>query len=231
MTANASGTASGFATFDPRGEPGNSATGAECVWTNQILGPNGVDRFWRRDHASPPARRLSPDPAGLAAVSVTSPQPGDEHSYVLNDPASSLDALGPDGYYLADCSQASPSGFHSHDGQLCYGDSPADQGISYQWLGPPFMQCGALVNPLPGAGSGGSGGSEPLRATGRKFRASARNSRSFLAPNTRQPSRSQMRAKSPSRCSWRSPRMSPVGKRAQCRRRNTIHSVLRPLGS
>ena len=44
MTANTSGTASGFATFDPRGEPGNSATGAECVWTNQILGPKEARR-------------------------------------------------------------------------------------------------------------------------------------------------------------------------------------------
>ncbi len=74
MTVNASGTASGFATFYPYGEPGNGATSAEYEWTNQIRDSNGVDHFWRRDYASQLARWLSPDPAGLAAVSLTDPQ-------------------------------------------------------------------------------------------------------------------------------------------------------------
>ena len=94
MTANAPGTASGFATFYPYGEPGNGATSAEYGWTNQIRESNGVDHFWRRDYASQLARWLSPDPAGLAAVSLTNPQTWNEYSYVLNDPASATDAEG-----------------------------------------------------------------------------------------------------------------------------------------
>jgi RHS repeat-associated protein len=94
MTVNASGTASGFATFYPYGEPGNGATSAEYEWTNQIRDSNGVDHFWRRDYASQLARWLSPDPAGLAAVSLTNPQTWNEYAYVLNDPASATDAEG-----------------------------------------------------------------------------------------------------------------------------------------
>ncbi|MGH7192551.1 MAG: hypothetical protein ACREJM_03345, partial [Candidatus Saccharimonadales bacterium] len=69
---------------------------------------------------------MSPDPAGLAAVSMTNPQSWNEYAYVLNDPASTLDALGLGGDCIADCSQGSPSGFYFHDGQLYYGDSPVN---------------------------------------------------------------------------------------------------------
>jgi hypothetical protein len=38
MTVNASGTASGFGTFYPYGEPGGGAVSTEYEWTNQIRG-------------------------------------------------------------------------------------------------------------------------------------------------------------------------------------------------
>ncbi len=74
MTVNAAGTASGFGTFYPYGEPGNGATSGEYEWTNQIRESDGVDHFWRRDYASQLARWLSPDPSGLAAVNPANPQ-------------------------------------------------------------------------------------------------------------------------------------------------------------
>lgn len=93
-TVNASGTASGFATFYPHGEPGNGATSTEYEWTNQRRDSYGTDHFRRRDYPSQLARWLSSDPAGLAAVSLTSPQIWSECPYVLSDPAGAADAEG-----------------------------------------------------------------------------------------------------------------------------------------
>jgi RHS repeat-associated protein len=159
-------------TGDPAYSPYGAAyagTGQDAFTGHRVDAPDNLNDFQHRLLAPMMDRWLSPDPAGIAAASLTSPQARNEYAHVLNDPASSLDALGPDGYYLADCSRASPSGFHSHDGQLRYGDSPADQGISYQWLGPPFMQYGAPVNPLPGAGSGGIGRIGTIMGNGPKI--------------------------------------------------------------
>ncbi|MGH9525254.1 MAG: RHS repeat-associated core domain-containing protein, partial [Terriglobales bacterium] len=155
MTVNASGTASGFGTFYPYGEPGNGAAGAEYEWTNQLRDSYGVDRFWHRDYASQLARWLSPDPAGLAAVSLADPQTWNEYSYVGNDPASRLDSLG-----LHDCA-TNPAGcnpgFYFHDGQLYYDDNPVYDGLPWQWLDPSFRLYDALDSFLPGvSGSGGT---------------------------------------------------------------------------
>ncbi|MGB6198302.1 MAG: RHS repeat-associated core domain-containing protein, partial [Candidatus Acidiferrales bacterium] len=88
--------------------------GGECYVNTDTSGNNykftgkerdtesGLDNFEARYNASSQARFMSPDPAGMFAVSLAYPQTLNRYSYVLNSPVSLLDPLGLDCAYLND---------------------------------------------------------------------------------------------------------------------------------
>jgi RHS repeat-associated protein len=60
---------------------------------NQDTAPDLYDAPAREDHPSQ-GRWISPDPAGLSAVSFTNPQTWNRYAYVLNNPVTQIDPLG-----------------------------------------------------------------------------------------------------------------------------------------
>jgi RHS repeat-associated protein len=58
--------------------------------------------FTFREHSPSQGRWLSPDPSGLAAVSLANPQSWNRYAYVLSNPLALVDPLGLDCIYLHD---------------------------------------------------------------------------------------------------------------------------------
>lgn len=81
--------------YAPFGEPYAQSGTADPSFTgqNQDTASNLYD-FLYREHSSIQGRWISPDPAGLAAASVTDPQSWNRYAYVRNRPLSFVDPLG-----------------------------------------------------------------------------------------------------------------------------------------
>jgi RHS repeat-associated protein len=63
-------------------------------------GESGLDYFIHRHYASTMGRFMQPDPAGMMAVDIGSPQTLNRYTYVLNNPLSLVDPFGLDCAYL-----------------------------------------------------------------------------------------------------------------------------------
>src|ERR1700735_5441367 len=81
--------------YAPFGEPYAQSGTADVSFTgqNQDTASNLYD-FLFREHSSIQGRWISPDPAGLAAVTLTDPQSWNRYAYVRNSPVLFADFLG-----------------------------------------------------------------------------------------------------------------------------------------
>jgi RHS repeat-associated protein len=75
--------------------------------------------FTFREDSSSQGRWMSPDPSGLAAANLGSPQSWNRYAYVLNNPLSNVDPLGLDCVYLSDDGQTVDSIDHSSSSTEC----------------------------------------------------------------------------------------------------------------
>jgi RHS repeat-associated protein len=72
-----------------------------CKFTGKERdGESGLDYFIHRHYASTMGRFMQPDPAGMMAVDLGSPQTLNRYTYVLNNPLSLVDPFGLDCAYL-----------------------------------------------------------------------------------------------------------------------------------
>ena len=67
---------------------------------NERDSESGLDHFQFRKFTSAMGRFMSPDPAGMMAVDIGSPQTLNRYSYVLNNPLAFTDPFGLDCAYL-----------------------------------------------------------------------------------------------------------------------------------
>ena len=101
---NLSGTFDQLYTSLPWGD-GLSSGGSSFHTTSQYTGKeydpeSGLYHFPARQYAPVQGRWLTPDPAGISAMSLDSPQSWNRYAYVLNNPLSNVDPTGlyPGGY-------------------------------------------------------------------------------------------------------------------------------------
>jgi RHS repeat-associated protein len=96
FTSSTARTATGFASYAPFGETVASNT-PDLSFTGQNQDTtSGLYDFLYREFDPLPGRWPTPDPAGLAAVSLDNPQSLNRYSYVMNMPTSLVDPLGLD---------------------------------------------------------------------------------------------------------------------------------------
>jgi RHS repeat-associated protein len=90
--------------YAPFGEPYAQTGTADPSFTgqNQDTASNLYD-FLYREHSPIEGRWISPDPAGLAAVSLTDPQSWNRYAYVRNLPLGLEDSNGMGYYWLGNC--------------------------------------------------------------------------------------------------------------------------------
>jgi RHS repeat-associated protein len=88
--------------YAPYGESyaGSGTTDLSFTGQNQDAVAGHYD-FLFREYNPVHGRWISPDPAGLGAVSIANPQSWNRYGYVLNAPLQMVDPLGLDGYYFA----------------------------------------------------------------------------------------------------------------------------------
>jgi RHS repeat-associated protein len=87
--------------YSPFGEPYASSGAIDNSFTGQNQDTlAGLYDFLYREYDPNQARWTSPDPAGLASVSLANPQSWNRYSYVLNNPLNAVDPLGLDCVYL-----------------------------------------------------------------------------------------------------------------------------------
>jgi len=106
-----------------------------------LFAPNTVRNFvvWLEVHSE--GRWISPDPAGIGAVSLSNPQSWNQYGYVVNNPLALVDPLGLD--WLGNC-------LARFAANVCY-DIMMDAGFSWSDVNAMFPGDG-------GAGRGGGGG-------------------------------------------------------------------------
>jgi RHS repeat-associated protein len=87
------GYSGGFAPFGERYSESGSATAKTFAGHNWDTVSDLYDATFREQHSGQ-GRWTSPDPAGLAAVSLEDPQTWNRYAYVTNDPLNAVDPLG-----------------------------------------------------------------------------------------------------------------------------------------
>ncbi|MGH9736804.1 MAG: RHS repeat domain-containing protein [Candidatus Acidiferrales bacterium] len=87
--------------YMPFGEQVAGGTGSTHKFTGKERdSESGLDHFQFRKFSSAMGRFMSPDPAGMMAVDIGSPQTLNRYAYVLNNPLSFTDPFGLDCAYL-----------------------------------------------------------------------------------------------------------------------------------
>jgi RHS repeat-associated protein len=95
FTSSTTRTATGFASYAPFGETVASSTGPDLSFTGQNQDTaSGLYDFLYREFDPLPGRWPTPDPAGLAAISLDNPQSLNRYDYVLDAPTEWVDLLG-----------------------------------------------------------------------------------------------------------------------------------------
>ncbi|MGO8787983.1 MAG: RHS repeat domain-containing protein [Terriglobia bacterium] len=105
VVTNASGNVLDDSDFYPFGweRPVASSSGNTYKFTGKERdAETGNDNFGARYYGSSLGRFMTPDPAGMMAVDITSPQTLNRYAYVVNNPLSFTDPLGLDCVYLND---------------------------------------------------------------------------------------------------------------------------------
>jgi RHS repeat-associated protein len=165
---NLSGTFDQLYTSLPWGD-GLSSGGSSFHTTSQYTGKeydpeSGLYHFPARQYAPVQGRWLTPDPAGISAMRLDSPQSWNRYAYVLNNPLSNID---PTGLYPGrDCDTADPgcSGDGGAPGDGDSADCPAEfsncSGYYYEGLSIPGSTAAQLLSlgafTVAGAGPGSS---------------------------------------------------------------------------
>jgi len=105
--------------YAPFGENYNPSGTTDYNFTGQNQDTvTGYDDFLFREYSSVQGRWMSPDPAGLAAVRLASPQSWNRYAYVLNNPLGLVDPLGLDCVYVTDDgSRVESIDYNSNEGE------------------------------------------------------------------------------------------------------------------
>ncbi len=86
--------------YAPFGEPYSKAGTTDLSFTGQDQDTvSGIHDFLDRNYIPVQGRWFAPDPAGLAAVDLTSSQTWNRYAYVSNNPLAMIDPFGDDGCY------------------------------------------------------------------------------------------------------------------------------------
>ena len=99
LTTTASRTVYSDSAYAPFGELYALSGTADASFTGQNADTTStLYDFTFREHSPTQGRWISPDPAGLSAVSITNPQSWNRYAYVMNNPLALIDPMG-----LEDC--------------------------------------------------------------------------------------------------------------------------------
>jgi RHS repeat-associated protein len=154
--------------YSPFGEPYAQSGTSDSSFTGQDQDTvPGVYDFLYRKYDPGQSRWVSPDPAGLAAVSLDNPQSWNRYAYVLNNPLALIDPFGLDFCQWDDGSRDDTFADGGEDESGCISgggtwvtDSGANSGCTWDGI---RLNCPGPPDPcaLPGSCGGGIGG-EPI---------------------------------------------------------------------
>ena len=95
LTTTVSGSVSSSSAYAPFGEQYATSGTTDASFTGQNSDTNsGLYDFTFREYSSSQGRWASPDPAGVAAANLSSPQSWNRYAYVQNNPMRYVDPLG-----------------------------------------------------------------------------------------------------------------------------------------